>query len=111
MAGTYDSHLVRDLDWVRFYIRDTASPWRFEDETISAMLTVAHNKWFVAAELIRLTAARVTDDSVKTKIVDDLHLTFGGGASFSNLNDYADWLLQKGAAELMPRSKLFQVLR
>jgi len=109
-VGTFEDHLKSDIDWVRLYIRDTADPFRVANQTIQAVLAASRNKWYAAAELFRISTMNLTDDTVITKIVDDLHITYGGKSTVTSFEDYYYWLMERGGEELLPEPKIFEVL-
>ena len=110
MAATFDSTLRSSVDWVRLYIRDTGPSFRLQDETIAAVLAKAQNKWLAAADLFQLSLASVTDSSVKEKIIENLHITYGGRSTDTLLQKHYEWLRQKGIYEAMPRPKILESL-
>lgn len=51
---------VSALDWVRFRVSDTASPWTFTDEEISAMIAECGTKEAAAAALLQQLAVKMS---------------------------------------------------
>lgn len=106
-VGTFNSHLLTDLDWVRFYILDIKSPFRVANETIHAVLASVNNDRFAAAALLfRNTVVFSTDREVVSKSVDDLSITFGRVNKETALSDHLEWL----EAQVKPMDSIIEML-
>ena len=98
MAATYDPALPTDLDWIRFQIGDTSSPFRLPNETIDAVLVEESNKWLAAARCGNLALAAASG-GLSSKSVDGLSISWGG--TEDTYRSHLSWLQAEGVRQSM----------
>jgi hypothetical protein len=71
MANNYDAGLPTDLDKARFLLRDTATPWVFEDSELQWLIDTHANVWLAAH-----AAAVVLRGDVKSRKIGETHVEY-----------------------------------
>jgi hypothetical protein len=118
MSATYNPTLVTELDYVRFLIGDTSTPFLLQDEEIQALITelgpyTQARKYLAAADALSLLYVRwsLAGKGVVEKSVGKLRIKFGAESSAGEaLNARIKELRETAARLLTPAPFAFRVL-
>lgn len=94
----FDPNLSTPKDLVRLLLGDTATPEKFDDATITAMLVLNSNPYFVAAALADSLSARYATTVSSSITVDGLTVDKGASEASAHYAALASRLRAEGAA-------------
>lgn len=120
MSTNYDPTWPSAMDHVRFLVRDTATPFWFQDEEVQGTIdmqeaTGVAGRYYAAAELLSIMAhslATTRDDpGVREKWLGDLRVKWGADEdTLDAINARVAFYRRIGAQKLARSSKVFRVM-